>query len=300
MAPDPGVAPIVRFGLCADVHKDIMHDADERLRAFTGAMRSEEVDFVLQLGDFCRPYDHNRGFLKIWEELDLPRYHVLGNHEVDGGFAREQVVEYWGVSQRYYSFDQGGCHFIVLDGNDVWEGAAPGYPRYIAPDQLTWLQGDLAATEARTFLFSHQSLEDEEGLENGANVRAILEAENERAGWTKVAASFSGHHHIDGSVRIGGIHYIQINSMSNYWMGEEYLCVRYSEAIDTEFPWIKYTAPYRDPLYATVTVDEDGALLIEGVESEYVGPTPAELGYPLGALEGRIAPRIATCRLAMG
>ena len=42
---------------------------------------------------------------------------------------------------------------------------------------------------------------------------------------------------------------------------------------------IKYTAPYRDPLYAIVRVEPDGPIHIEGVESQWVGPTPTELGY---------------------
>ena len=47
MVESNGSAP-VRFGVCADVHKDIMHDADARLRAFVDRMNRERVDFVVQ------------------------------------------------------------------------------------------------------------------------------------------------------------------------------------------------------------------------------------------------------------
>ena len=47
----------LRFGLCADVHKDIMHDADSRLKAFIDDAKDKDLDFIIQLGDFCRPYD---------------------------------------------------------------------------------------------------------------------------------------------------------------------------------------------------------------------------------------------------
>jgi hypothetical protein len=30
----------VRFGICADVHKDVIHDADKRLRIFIDTMNS--------------------------------------------------------------------------------------------------------------------------------------------------------------------------------------------------------------------------------------------------------------------
>ena len=119
----------IRFGLCADVHKDVIHDADARLKTFIDRMNREEVDFIVQLGDFCRPYDYNRGFLDIWNQFEGPRYHVLGNHDTDGGFTRKQTLEFWGSKDKYYSFDLDGYHFVVLDGNDKKkQGAASGYP----------------------------------------------------------------------------------------------------------------------------------------------------------------------------
>ena len=48
---------IVRFGICADVHKDVMHDADQRLQAFVTEMNEKDVDFIIELGDFTQPQD---------------------------------------------------------------------------------------------------------------------------------------------------------------------------------------------------------------------------------------------------
>lgn len=290
----------VRFGLCADPHKDVIHDADDRLRAFIDEMTSQNVDFILQLGDFCRPYDYNRPFMDIWESFAGPRYHVLGNHETDGGFTREQVLGYWGVSARCYSFDVNGYHFVVLDGNDRKPDAAPGYPRYIAEDQLEWLKQDLQATDFPTFLFSHQSLENKGGVENGSQIRALLEQANANAGWTKIVASFSGHHHIDEAALINGIHYIQINSMSYYWIGDAHKHVRYSAEVDAEYPWIKYTVPYLEPLYALVTIGPDGTIQITGRESEFVGPSPWEIGYPHEEHREFIVPQIRHLLLRPG
>ena len=108
----------VRFGLCADPHKDIMHDADERIRRFIYQAKKRRVQFILQLGDFCTPVEKNRSFLRIWESFPGPRYHTLGNHEIDGGCSWDQVLAFWKMRQRYYSFDHGGWHFLVLDGNE--------------------------------------------------------------------------------------------------------------------------------------------------------------------------------------
>lgn len=273
-----GLTPL-RWAVCADAHKDIMHDADERLRRFVAAAQADRADFIIQLGDFCRPYDRNRGFLSIWEGFHGARWHTLGNHDRDGGFKWDQVLEYWHMPARYYSFDRAGWHFVVLDGNETRPGrAASGYPRYIGAEQQAWLRRDLEASAAPTIVFSHQSLEDKDGLENGDEVRALLEAANKAARWRKVGACFSGHHHIDFVTQINGIHYVQVNSLSYQWLGEKYAHVRYSAEVDKDYPYIKYTAPYRDALFARVMLDPKGAIGIRGVRSEFVGPSPWDLG----------------------
>ena len=271
----------LRFGVIADVHKDIMHDADARLKTFIDHMREEQVDFVIQLGDFCIPKPANKTFLDIWNAFPGPRYHVLGNHDTDGGYKREETVAWWGMADRFYSFDQSGIHFVVLDGNDRPEDHAGGYPRYIANDQLDWLRQDLASTALPTIVFVHQSVERESegGVQNGGAVRAVFETANRRAGKRQVVACFSGHHHRDYVRRINDILYPQINSASYYWVGSAYQKVRYSAEIDTAYPMIKNTVPYKDPLFALVTIDPSkGFMKIEGRQSEFVGPPPWELG----------------------
>ena len=55
---------------------------------------------------------------------------------VDYGFTKAQTMSWWGMKERYYSFNRNGYHFIVLDGND--ENPKPWneyYNRYIGPNQ---------------------------------------------------------------------------------------------------------------------------------------------------------------------
>jgi predicted phosphodiesterase len=286
----------VRFGVCADVHKDVMHDADERLKVFVDRMNQEKVDFTIQLGDFCRPYAHNDGFMAVWRSFAGPAYHVLGNHDMDGGFTREQTVAYFKMPAQYYAFDRGGFHFIVLDGNDKTDPPQSGYARHIGTEQQQWLRRQLEQTDRPIIVFSHQSLEAPGGLENGAAIRKILEDANRAAGKRKVVACFNGHHHIDHSHRVNGIDYIHINSMSYFWMGSDYQHVRYSDQIDKKYPWIKYTVPYRDPLFALVTLESDGTIRIEGTQSEWVGPSPWDLGYPKDK-DSHIVPGISNRQL---
>ena len=286
----------VQFGVIADIHKGVIHDADQRLTAFVDAMQQAEPDFVIQLGDFCLPIPENDGFMDVWQRLEMPRHHVLGNHDMDGdgkirpdrtyAFSREETMEYWGMKSRYYSFDAGGVHFVILDGNDQGPGQQPYY-RYIADDQADWLARDLAKTELVCVLFIHQSLEREPGgVENQAKIRAVLEAANNADGRQKVVACFTAHHHRDYVREINGIYYPQINSASYYWLGGDYLQVRYSEEINEKYPYLKYTVPYRDPLFALVRIDAArGEITIKGRKSEFVGPSPWDLGADRAEME---------------
>ena len=290
--PPPGRNEL-RFGMCADVHKDVMHDADERLAAFLEAMANERAHFVAQMGDFCQPKEANDSFRDVWHGWEGDRYDVIGNHDMDGGKTREQFREYVGMGEGHYTFLQQGYRFIVLDGNDRHEDAPSGYPRHIGEAQRTWLTETLASTTEPVIVLSHQSLENASGVDNGAEVRTILEAANEAAGWGRVLVCFSGHHHLDDLVEVKGIPYIQVNSMSYKWVGGSKRHESYSKEVHAANPWIEYTCPYADPLWAFVTIDPAGELRIEGIRSKWVGPSPEELGYPEGKDTRGITPNVS-------
>jgi hypothetical protein len=220
---------------------------------------------------------------------------------MDGGFSREKVIEFWGSPAKYYSFEKDGIHFIVLDGNDKNPSPdkASGYARFIGDGQKEWLKNDLKSATLPCVLFSHQSFENtDSGIENQSEIRQILEDENKASGFNKVIACFSGHHHIDYATSINGIYYIQINSMSYFWLGDQYQIVRYSKEVDEKYPWIKYTAPYRDPLFAFVEIDSR-SIRIEGRKSEFVGPTPKEMNYPKGPENNPVTPFISDRKLSL-
>ncbi|MCL3782022.1 alkaline phosphatase [Prolixibacteraceae bacterium JC049] len=289
----------VNFGICADVHHDIMHDAPNRLQQFIQEASNNNLDFIIHLGDFCRPYEYNQPFMDIWNSYNGKRYHTLGNHDMDGGFSREQVVDFWKAKGKYYSFDHKGYHFIVLDGNDKNPSLnrSGGYARFVGKEQLQWLKDDLSATSLPCIVFSHQSFDtNDDGVENGEKIRALFEKANKAAGFNKVIAAFSGHHHTDYANQINGIYYIQINSMSYNWLGNNFKHIRYSKEIDKKHPWIKYTAPFKDPLYAFVKID-GSSIKIKGKKTKYVGPSPSELNYPKRPDNNPIVPYISNRKL---
>ncbi len=284
----------VRFGLIADVHQDVMHDGPQRVRAFAEGMNGDEADFVCQLGDFCQPHERNRDFLAHWEQFKGPRHHVLGNHDMDGGYTREQTVAFLGMPGTHYSFDKKGVHVMVLDGNDPG-GKSKGYKRYVSAGQLNWITEDLKATSLPTVVFSHQALDDSSGIENCEDVRKALEDARTKKGQNKVAACFCGHHHEDRAKQINGIHYIRINSASYVWLGSEFKHESYDRDIHQRFPWISHTVPYKAPLWALVEMDVvRGRLIVSGRETDWVGPSPWEVGADKETKDPDVcAPRIS-------
>lgn len=80
-------------------------------------------------------------------EMGIPFFQVVGNHDLDFDAAVEEdstrtFCRHFGP--RYYSFDRGAIHYVVLD--DVfWNGS--GYLGYLDLDQLSWLEADLAGIE---------------------------------------------------------------------------------------------------------------------------------------------------------
>ena len=151
---------------------------------------------------------------------------------------------------------------------------------------MEWLEKDLATTELKSILLSHQSLDSE--IKNGTEVRQILEKENKRVGFKKVVLAFSGHNHSNYTKEINGITYMQINSASYVWIGKPTMTEkRFSEEINKKYSLMQYSIMFDKPLYATVTLTDEGAD-IKGTKAEFIPPTPKEIGlgdsiggYPL-------------------
>jgi predicted phosphodiesterase len=292
----------IRFGVIADLHHDIMHDAPERLSAFIKEMNAGAPDFIIQMGDFCMPKKENQPLMDIWNRFNGPSYHVIGNHDTDGGYTREQVVNFWKAKDKYYSYDAKGFHFVILDGNENNESTyrPAGYARYISPAQIEWLKKDLDQTSLPVVVCCHQGLDnDDGGLENGTQLRYTLETANKKAGFKKVILVLSGHHHQDYYNYINNIHYVQINSASYQWLGENYQEIRYSAEVDKNHPNIKKTVPYKDPLWAMIEIEDKGNISIKGKQSVFVGSSPKKLGVDMNIYIYPIVPWISDKKLVI-
>lgn len=265
----------LRFGMIADLHHGLASTAMERLEAFVQAANARPLDFVIQLGDFCFGDAGSEECLRVWRQLKAPTRHVLGNHDMDR-VSKRAVMDAWGMAEPYYSFDQGGVHFVVLDCNflnleagytDYDSGNYFSHPQaraHLSPEQLEWLAADLRQTVRPTVIFSHQGLADEGGARNREAVRGLVAEEHARCGFRKVAMAFCGHHHIDKLSAMGETPHLYVNSASYHWVGADY----------------GRMADYTSPLFSFVTIEADGALRLEGRSGAFVPPSPAARGYP--------------------
>jgi hypothetical protein len=129
-----------------------------------------------------------------------------------------------------------------------------------------------------------------------SDVWDIIERAN--ADKRRVIAALNGHNHVDGLSIRRGVPFLSFNSASNIWIGMEYATTRYSETLCKHYPHLKGTAPYYDPLYAIVTIDDKG-IHVEGTKSDFVGPSPQELGYLAGKPYHEAVPYIADRELPL-
>ncbi len=282
----------VRIGLIADLHHDVMHDGLARTAAFVKAMASYRPDAIMQLGDFAYPNAKNREVIDLFNGAHEHSLHVIGNHDTDSGHSQKQCLDIWGMTGRYYAQDIGGLRLLVLDGNDRGSPTHKGgYPSFVGKEQTGWLKQQLASVEGPVIVVCHQPLAGASAVDNAKEIQDILGEASD-----KVLLAINGHSHIDDVLRFQKVTYMHVNSASYQWVGGSHLHDSYSKEIHAKYPWISYTCPYRDPLFATLTVDPESLTIrVEGRKSEWVGPSPAELGSdqdPTLTDGEQIAPRI--------
>ena len=271
--------PVLTIGMIADLHHGLAPSAMQRLEQFMLAVDTKKPDIIFQLGDFNFGRPDSKECMDLWQQFKGPRYHVLGNHDMDF-FSKPHMIDLWEMPQRYYSFDRAGYHFVVLDRNNLCTPS--GYMPYDTanfyvpstfrghadPHQLEWLRADLKATSLPVIVFVHQGLgmwdKDHDAADaRGAIERVLREALDEN-GRPKVHTCFCGHHHIDRYNQKYGIHFVWVNSASYYWVGEQYGRMAF----------------YTNPLFAFVNVYENGIIEIEGKTTTWESPTPEARGYP--------------------
>jgi len=270
----------VRFGIVTDCHyaeaehvgTRFYRESLGKLSECVARMNAERVDFLIELGDLkdqdhppveARTLEHLRKAEAAVREFHGPRYHVLGNHDMDSISKRQflSAIENTRVEsgRSYYSFDVGGLHGIVLDANYTTDGR--DYDRgdfdwqdaNVPIHELDWLARDLAAASGPAVVFIHQLLDGTGSVyvKNAPAVRQLLETSG------RVLAVFQGHHHEGAYSHLGGIHYYTLKALvegsgpnSNAYASVEVLPDRtvivtgYRNAVSMRLARSIYTAPF--------------------------------------------------------
>ena len=218
---------IISFGIIADLHyadkekwrNRHYRDSYEKLTKCIETFNELKPAFIVELGDFidANEKEIEIGYLKkidgMFGQFHGDRYYVLGNHDL-AVLSKEEFLSITGSGGKYYSFDYGSYHFVVLDGNynkdgtDYNQGNFDWTETYIHAPQQEWLRKNLKKAHDNTvFVFVHQTLHDKTsayGVKTACKVRSILE----EAG--NVRAVFQGHDHQGDYKLINGIHYVTL------------------------------------------------------------------------------------------
>ena len=127
-----------------------------------------EPCFVVHNGDMVQEYPDNveRFYKSMDESLEQMRacgiepYYVAGNHDIGdkpdptapASHVSREVLDWYHqrFGKSWYSFDQGDCHFVVLN-SQIMNGILPD-----ATEQEAWMEKDLAEhAEKRLFILLH-------------------------------------------------------------------------------------------------------------------------------------------------
>ncbi len=179
------------------------------------------------------------------------------------------------MEKRYYSFDRGGFHFVVMDrnflrkednslvdyNNSNWGPMASPYRSFTDAVQLEWLKKDLLDNDKPVVVFMHQPVFLSDYFDEIGNANDILHvfdevnlqaSRNKKTG--KVVAVFMGHDHDDRYGIRNGVHYFIGNSASYVY---------------NDGPLF-----FKDSIFAFVTLDTAGKMIIEGKKTTYRDKVP--------------------------
>lgn len=250
---------VLRLAHITDIHVEPVGNSQAGMAACLEHIHNLEdpCDFILNGGDSIGDaIGHDQASVEgQWEAWNtvlrshcrLPIYHCIGNHDVWGLdkerskttgtetlYGKQWPMEQFGLTKRYYSFDQAGWHFIVLDSTFPTER---GYTARLDDQQFEWLAEDLAATASTTpvLVLSHIPI---------FCACAFLDGDNEKTGtWVvpgawmhldvrriknlfyqhpNVKVCLSGHIHLRDCVEYNGVTYLCNGAVCGAWWGGVY------------------------------------------------------------------------------
>jgi hypothetical protein len=206
-APDTN-ATAIKFFAYGDTRTYPYHHgqlAAEIIATFTDDANFQS--FILSVGDLVNNGDSESGwdneffnpsYPNILEMIaNLPYQSCMGNHE-GAGVLFQKYFPYPFVEGRYWSFDYGPAHFVVVDQYTNYD---PG------STQLTWIENDLASTlKPWKFIYLHEpGWSAGGGHSNNSSVQNYIQPLCEQY---DVSILFAGHNHYYARAVKNGIQHI--------------------------------------------------------------------------------------------
>ncbi len=234
---------VFSFGVITDCQYDSRENtgirkygmSDRKLRDCVNHFNTMNLDFVIHLGDFIdKDFKNFDVVIPIYNQLTIPKYHVLGNHDFSvEDNKKEMVYKKLGMPSKYYDFAINGWRFVVLDGNDISFHAYPGNtgkykmadeyykllriksPKWngaVGEKQISWLETVLKkATKngEKVALFCHFPVypENIHNLWNAQEIITLIEH------YPNVKVYINGHNHAGNYGIQNGVHYLTFKGM---------------------------------------------------------------------------------------
>ncbi|NCP84290.1 MAG: twin-arginine translocation signal domain-containing protein [Bacteroidetes bacterium] len=227
--------------------------------------------------------DQIDAFKQASDQLKMPYYNAIGNHDLLGWSPRRKVsvsdpdlgkkfiMDKLGMEKSYYSFETKGWHFVVLDAlHEKKSKDGPIYEPKLGKEQLDWLRFDLGANSGKpTVVVSHYAAFNHTGqinadtemkamnnlvLSDNKELRFILERHS-------VKAFLQGHTHIAENFQYNGVWYITSQSVSAAWWGGNWVGFKpgYTifKAFGYELQWEHVSFDWEHHLEPEDTVEKD-------------------------------------------
>lgn len=245
---------VLRIAHLTDIHVQPERDAANGLMTVLRHVHAQpdKVDLILNTGDsimdsMSQTDARTQLQWDLWhkicnEHCTIPMRSALGNHDIWGWtkskskttgeepkWGKERGLEALGLKRAYYSFDQNGWHFVVLDSVMPYRDK---YKAHLGSKQLEWLDKDLAKVDPKmpVLVMSHipilsvtpllapdVSVTGDFEFAGGAIHLDGQAIKNIFRKYPNVKIAISGHQHLVDRVDYMGVSYLCNGAVSGGW-----------------------------------------------------------------------------------
>lgn len=268
------------------------------------------VDCIIHCGDFSAQSTADDGFLQkyINNKYNIPAFGCYGNHELERVESLEELNRVYGIKKSYYYKDISGFRLIIIDTNH-WKdddgtfyhypGKGVGSPKgwsydqnLMGDEQLKWFENTVISSKFPCIVVGHNPINKSNIEEHKRTLGIINKINYDCPG--KILMFLSGHIHRNNIEIINNVVYFNVNATFNgEWVPSKHTL------FPKEFCKGHYMADncayFKDPLSAIVTVEDNGHIIIDGMETDYLfGVSPEMFGGPFPNSFGICEPRISS------